>query len=269
MMSNKYKLIALAVAVFIFFAGGIAIGYFKWGFSSETPDYKEFLKNTANYLGKLESQNKRLKSELENFTADVAVPTDEEISTEGEVDPVTSNLQAKIASLHEENLALLSALRKDTDLAAINLELKEQLQVIIAGKQQLAEENDALRTTDNKSLELVAEHQNLQDQLQSVTNAKAALEQENTKLQSAIGQQENLETENQQLITQVQECSDERKILEDKISELRSDISQYQDLLAENLQLQTELDANTKEISYLKSRLEEIRAMTLGEEKLN
>jgi chromosome segregation ATPase len=268
-MSDKYKPIALAVVVFIFFAGGIAIGYFKWGFARETPDYRQFLKNTANYLGKLESQNKRLKSELETITADVAVSANGENSGEGEVDPATSNLQAKIASLHEENVALLSALRTDTDLAAANLELKQQLQAVITGKQQLAKENEALQSAENQSSELVAEHQNLQEQLKSVTEAKAGLEQENSRLQSAISQQENLETENQQLSTQVQECSDERKILEDKMSALQSDISRYQDLAAENLRLQTELDAHTKEINYLKSRLEEIRAMAVGGEKPN
>jgi DNA repair exonuclease SbcCD ATPase subunit len=268
-MSDTHKLIAIAVMVFIFFAGGIAIGFFKWGFHRETPDYREFLMNTANYLGRLESQNKQLNAELEAFNAAVAAPAKGEDSGEGEVDPVTSHLQAKIATLQQENVALLSALRTDTDLEAINLDLKQQLQAVITARQQLAKENEMLRSADNQSQDLLVEHQDLQGQLESVTKAKAALEQENTELRSTIGQQENLETENQQLSAQMQQCSDVRQNLENRISELQSDINKYNDLLSENLRLKTELDANAKEISYLKSRLEEIRAVAVGEEKLN
>ena len=106
-MSDKRKLIAIAVMVFIFFAGGIAIGFFKWGFHRETPDYRDFLMNTANYLGKLESQNKQLSAELEAFNAAVAVSAKGEDSGEGEADPVTSNLRAKIASLQEIRLMVV------------------------------------------------------------------------------------------------------------------------------------------------------------------
>ena len=110
-MADKFKLIAVGVVVIIFFAGGIIAGYYKWGVTRETPDYRDLLEDTAEYIGDLENRNHELTRELESLKGPVESAKEESVEGEADADPVVSKFQAKIADLKAENVICFRYIR--------------------------------------------------------------------------------------------------------------------------------------------------------------
>lgn len=302
-MSNKTRLITLGVVVFIFIVGNIIAGYYKWGASSETPDHKVLLKETAEDIGDRKIQNNEPTKELDALKN--PAPVEETASGKKEADPVISDILEQIASLKAENAYLLSTQQTDDDLAARNLELKEQLQVALKTKQTLEKENEELRSAEKKNREIVGRRSELQEQIVSYKNEMSALENEITvlrdelgdkqklldqnhrlaeqvqlcsnaserlqkemsEMQSSIGQYGELAARNEQLADQALECSNAGKNFEKTISTLENRIDQYRNVDAENQQLKAKLDASTREVEALKVRLDKIRMLVGVEEK--
>ena len=255
-MSDKPRLIALGIVVFIFIVGNIIAGYYKWGASRGTPDHQELQKDTVEDIGDQKNQANEPDAVKELATA----PGEKTASVETDLDSVKADIQAQIASLKEENAALLSTKRTDKDFAVENLKLKEQLQAVLKANQTLEKENNELRSAEKKNREFTSGQNELQEQI-------GTYKKEITELRNELRNKQNLENQNHQLSEKVQEYSSSIKNLEKEISELQERTDEYQKIDAENQKLQAKLEASTKEIEALKARLDKIRKMVAVEEK--
>ena len=262
-MTMKSKLISGAILVLILFVGGVVTGYYRWGIDGdETPDYKDYLRDTVKYIASLEQQNSELEKQL-GAAGTAPQPTGEEKqSEEMKGDGGDEILQQKIKSLEEEKAAFEIAMSSDKDLTQKNLEMMDQIQSLIQAKNAVEQENTELHSQIGTDRDLAGENQKLTEQIQTLTSAKADLDQKITELQSGISQDQNLAATNQQLEAQIESCIEGRADLEKENTELQAVLSKNQVLIAENQKLKQTIESQVNEVNVLTSRLAEIRSMT-------
>lgn len=263
MMTMKSKLITGALLVLILFIGGIVTGYYRWGMNrDETPDYKDYLKDTLKYIASLERQNRELEKQLGAAGTAPQPAGEQKPSEEMKGAGGDEILQQKIKSLEEEKAALEIAMSSDKDLNQKNVEMMDQIQSLIQTKNSVEQENAELRSKIGTDRDLAAENQKLTERIQTLTSAKADLDQKITELQSGISQDQNLAATNQQLEAQIESCIEGRADLEKENTELQAVLSKNQTLIAENQKFKQTIESRVNEVNVLKTRLTEIRSMT-------
>ena len=213
-MSDKTRLITLGVVVFIFIVGNIIAGYYKWGASRETPDRQVHITDTAEDVGAQKKQKNEQTNESDAVKGPAAAPVEKTASVETDLDSVKADIQAQIASLKEENAALLSTKQTDRDLAAENSKLREQLQAVLQSKQTLEKENIELRSAEKKNQKIASGQNELQERV--VTYKK-----EITGLHNELRDKQNLDTENQKLKAKLEASNKEIEALKARLDEIR------------------------------------------------
>lgn len=131
-MTNEKKnsMIPLLLVLIVFIVG-LGLGYYIWGVKRHKQvDYKEFLKQTIDYIATIEHKNLRLVEQNTALENEMALVKEQQKQTPQDVKGSIEELEATVRTLQQDNANLRMNADRNETLIQMNEQLKKQIEIL-------------------------------------------------------------------------------------------------------------------------------------------
>jgi archaellum component FlaC len=130
-LKENKELITYLLTVAVLFGGGLGLGYYIWGMPKvKKPDYKKYLRQTIEYIDKIEDGNKTFVNEIKTLKTDVAVLKKTIAETQQKLDAETNTLKVKSDDLENAKALYSTTLTEKEALVNESSRLKTEIEAL-------------------------------------------------------------------------------------------------------------------------------------------